>query len=91
MDRRTWQATVHESQKSWTLLSDWTTTTKVFMKRGNLDTDKHPGKTPYTDEGEIGRCFYKSGKPEMVSKPSKVGARKEAGSPPQPQKDPLNL
>ena len=40
---------------------------------------------------EIGRCFYKSRKPEMVSKPCNVGARKEAGSPQQPQKDPLNL
>lgn len=57
--------------------------------------DKHTGRRPYKDEDRDlamllqakETSFYKPRKPEIVSKPSKLGQKNGTDSPSQPQKD----
>ena len=33
--------------------------TEIHIKKGDVDTDTHTGKTPCEDKGAVSRCFYK--------------------------------
>ena len=63
-DREAWHAAVHGVTKSWTWLSNWTTTTRktttVLLGRGGgtpntLKTTKSPYRSPGWDQGESDR------------------------------------